>query len=323
MAGHAGNYYTIAVGKQTAKGTPQTTPTYKLRVTGGGIGGPTRNETVLTETDSSRQARPSVVVGERVGPATTSHYIRSDEFPLLAYGVMGANADSGANPYTHTATSAATLPYFTLFEAFDSTAAVTRFADCRLNQMRVRGQAGEPLTCELEWWGLASLFGSTDPVLAASSAVPHTWPLVTVTKGGATTACVSEFDIEINNNLEWIECDNGLEPVDIQPGRWEVSGSMLVLFETDADYRSFHTGSPSGTTVSSTLFTEALTITSSRSASNDEISFTMTAVEYTAFPLQPDAGGDPIRVAMAWRAQPQTTIANTLSIVTKNITAAY
>src|SRR3954449_11830594 len=96
MAGVAGNAATLAVGKQTAKGTPQTTPAFKLKFTGGDIA-PARQIIQLAETDASRQARASVVVGSR-GPRAPNHYLRPADFGMLAYAVMGANADSGTTP---------------------------------------------------------------------------------------------------------------------------------------------------------------------------------------------------------------------------------
>jgi hypothetical protein len=49
----------------------------------------------------------------------------------------------------------------------------------------------------------------------------------------------------------------------------------------------------------------------------------MTEIEYTDYPVGNNTDGTPIRVAAAFRAKPQATIANTLSIVTKNTVATY
>src|SRR3954454_13560829 len=126
MAGVAGNAATLAIGKQTAKGTAQTTPAFKLKFTGGDIA-PARQIIQLAETDASRQAGASVVVGSSV-TGTTNHYVRPTDFGLLAYAVMGANADSGTGPnYTHTATSSASAPYFTLYKAINSTTLVDQY----------------------------------------------------------------------------------------------------------------------------------------------------------------------------------------------------
>ncbi len=319
--GIPGNAVTLAVGKQSAKGTPQTTPTYKLKLTGGDVA-PDRNIIQLAETDATRQAGASVVVGESVAGSTT-HYLRPDDFGLIAYLAMGANADSGTTPnYTHTATSSNSAPYATLYKAYNSTTLVDQYVDCRVTSLTVSGQAGGALTYAVTWAGLSATLGSTDPVLAAVSQTPLVYPNVTVTKGGATPGTVDSFDLTINNSGAMVQGDSGLANIDYVFGLFSVSGTMSLLFQSDADYRAFHTGSTSGTALSSTIFAEALTILAQVNA-NLSVSFVMTQVEYTAYPLAPNVDGSPIRVAMAFRAKPQATIANTLSIVTKNAVASY
>lgn len=320
MAGVAGNAATLAIGKQSGKGTPQTTPAYKLKFTGGDIA-PARQIIQLAETDASRQAGASVVVGSSV-TGTTNHYVRPTDFGMLAYAVMGANADSGATNFTHTATSSASAPYFTLYKAINSTSLVDQYVDCRAVSLNVSGSAGGALTCAVGWLGLSAVLGATDPVLAAVTESPLVYPQVTVSKGGSDPGTVDSFSIDINQNATMLPGDSGLSNYDIQFGQFAVSGTMSLLFQNDQDYRAFNTGSTSGTALSSTIFAEALTLTATVNA-NLSVSFVMTQVEYTSYPVGLDVSGAPIRVSMGFRAKPQTTIANTLSIVTKNQTASY
>jgi hypothetical protein len=311
----------MAVGKQVAKGTPQTTPTYKLKAVSGDVN-PRRDIITLAETDASRQAGAQVVVGTGV-EGTTEHYLRPDDFGLIAYMAMGANADSGAGPnYTHTATAASSAPYATLFKAVNVTTLVDRYSDCRIGSLTVRGSAGGILTYSATWMGLTALLGSTDPVLAAVTQTPLVYPNVTVTKGGSAASIVDSFEITINQNPTLIIGDTGLSASEIVWGRFEVSGTISILFESDADYRAFHTGTTGGTSPATTIFAEALTILAEVNA-NLSVSFVMTEIEYTDYPVGNNTDGTPIRVAAAFRAKPQATIANTLSIVTKNTVATY
>src|SRR4051794_28961909 len=117
-----GNAATVAFGKQSAKGTPQTTPLYKLKLTGGDIG-PVRDLLTLAETDASRQAGAQVVVGAHV-EGTTEHYLRPTEFASIAFWTLGANVDSGSTNFTHTATAASSGPYITAYKAINSTTLV-------------------------------------------------------------------------------------------------------------------------------------------------------------------------------------------------------
>ncbi|MDW8339516.1 MAG: hypothetical protein RMM28_10300, partial [Thermoleophilia bacterium] len=77
MPGHAGNFFTAAIGRQTAKGTPQTSPKFKLRVTGDIV---RTNVQVLDlpETDSSIQRSRAIKVGSQV-EGNLAGFVRSDE----------------------------------------------------------------------------------------------------------------------------------------------------------------------------------------------------------------------------------------------------
>lgn len=320
MTGIAGNAVTLAIGKQAAKGTPQTTPAFKLRLTGGDVS-PDTAIVQLAETDASRQAGSSVVVGSTVG-GSTSHYLRPDEFGMIAYAALGANADSGSTNFTHTATPAASAPYLTLFKAYNVTTLVDQYSDCRITSLGVSGAAGGVLTYSPTWAGLNFLLGATDPALAATTTAPLTYPQVTVTKGGAAPGTVESFDLTISNGGAFVTGDSGLVNPDYVFGQFSVSGTITLLFENDQDYRAFHTGSTTGTAPSTTIFSESLSIAATKDT-NTSVTFTMAGVEYTAYPLAPDVSGAPLRVAMAFRTQRQAAIASNLTIVTKNATPSY
>lgn len=319
MAGHSGQFFTLAIGRQTAKGTAQTTPKFKLRLTGG-IVVPDPQVIDLPETDSSIQRSRAVKVGQLVGGAIEG-FVRSDEFSFLAYGALGANSTTGAGPYTHTATGSNASPYFTLYPAYDSTALVDRYVDCRITDLIFRGGSGQALSYSATFLGLTATHGETDPASPAPSTVePLVYPHVTVTLGGSTTDIVTAFELTSAKVTNAIQGDTGMSASDVVHGRWGVTGFLDVLFETDAAWRKWLTGSSSGTAASQTLFTEALTITATRSAS-DEVSAVMTLVELRRIGLQPNPAGEPLTFRYEFSAQPQATIANTLSIVSKNSVA--
>lgn len=321
MAGHAGNFFTAAIGRQSAKGTPQATPKFKLRVTGGAVV-PEVGILDLPETDSSIQRSRSVKVGSQVGGALEG-FVRADEFGFLAYLHMGAVSVSGAGPYTHTITAAAQLPYATIYNAFDTTALVERLSDCRVTELSCSGGAGQALSYSAAVLGLVGLEGQTDPVLAPSAFEPLVYPNVTVTFDSVATDIVEAFTIRSVRAAQVIQGDTGMDASDSVTGRWAVDGTLRVLFETDAIWRDWLTGSTSGTTHSQTLNTVPLNILASRSATADEVSFDVDFAEIRKVTLVPDPSGNPLFYDIEWSAQPQTTIANTLSIVAKNTTASY
>lgn len=319
MAGHAGNFFTAAIGLQSAKGTAQTTPKFKLRVTGD-IVAPDVQILDLPETDSSIQRSKAIKVGSRITGNLTG-FLRSDEFSFLAYLHMGAVNTTGTDPYTHTITAATALPYATLYNAFDTTALVERMIDNRVGELRVTGGAGQALTYSAAVFGLVGLEGETDPVLTASAFEPLVYPHVTVTYNSVTTDIVESFTLVSTRATTVIQGDTGMDASDSVTGRWGVTGTLRVLFETDAIWRDYLTGTTSGTTHSQTLNTVPLNITASRSATADEVSFDMDSAEIRKVTLVPDPSGNPLFYDIEWSAFPDPTIANTLSIVAKNTTA--
>lgn len=320
MAGHAGNFFTAAIGRQTAKGTPQTTPKFKLRVTGD-IVDPTVQILDLPETDSSIQRSRAIKVGSLI-EGNLAGFVRADEFGFLAYLHMGAVAVSGSGPYTHTITAAAQLPYATIYNAFDSTALVSRMADCRVTSLSVQGGAGQALQYTAAVLGLVGLEGQTDPTLSPSSYEPLVYPNVTVTYDSVTTDIVESFTLASERAASVIQGDTGMTASDSVTGRWGVTGTLRVLFETDAIWRDFLTGSTSGTTHSQVINTVPLNILASR-GSSDEVSFDIDAAEIRNVSLVPDPSGAPLFYDIEFSAKPDPTIANTLTIVAKNTTADY
>jgi len=319
VAPHSGQFYTLGIGRQSAKGTPQTTPKFKLRLTGG-IVQPELQIIDLPETDSSIQRSKSAKVGQTIAGAIEG-MVRSDELSFLAYAALGATGVSGAGPFTHTATASPTPPYFTLYSAYDATALVDRYIDCRVPELTVRGGSGQALGYSASFLGTTASFGETDPGSPSPSAVdPLTYPDVLVTLGGVTTDIVTGFELTSAKGGFPIQGDTGFVVSDIALGRWAVTGFLDILFETDAKWRALYTNSPSGTTTSNTIFTEALTIAAIRDASN-EVSMVMTAVELRRIGLAPNPNGEPLSMRYEFAAQPQTAIANTLSIVSKNSVA--
>jgi len=320
MAGHSGQFYILGIGRQTVLGTPQAVNKFRMRTKGGRVT-PEVQVLDLPETDSSIQRSRAVKVGQLLGGGIEG-FIRADELSLLAYGALGATAVSGAGPYTHTATAAAAPPYFTLYSVYDTTALVDQYSDCRIPELTISGGGGEALGYSVAFQGRTAIHGAADPGTPAPSAMePLVYPNVTATLGGVTTDIVENFSVTSIKNVAVVQGDTGIGPSAIEMGRWSVTGTMTILFETDAKWRLWTTGSTTGTTASTSLSTEALTITATRSAS-DEVSLVMTAVEIREIDMSPDPSGDPLRFTYAFSAQPQTVIANTFSIVCKNSIAS-
>lgn len=320
MAGHAGNFYTFAIGKQASKGTAQTTPKMKLRLTGGVVV-PDPQVIELPETDSTFQRSRVTKVGQLVGGAIEG-FVRSDEAGGIAYYHLGGLSTTGAGPYVHTITAASALPYLTGYSAYDSTALVDRYVDLRIPELSLRGGSGQALGYNASFLGITATHGETDPVLATSTVEPLVYPNVTVTFNGATTDIVTDFTLNSQRVAQTIQGDTGMTPSDVVTGRWSVTGTLRVLFETDAIWRLWLTNSTSGTTTSQTVATAALDIDALRSTS-DNVKFTLASVEIRKVTLVPDPAGNPLFYDIEWGAVPASTIANTLTVVAKSSISTY
>lgn len=322
MAGVAGNAWTLCFGKQTAKGTPQATPTMRLRYTGGF--GPVLNRNMITaaETDAIRQEGDPVVVGLRV-EGTSEHLLRPDEFHRVQDAFLGSTVSTGATNYTHTTSSTAsgTVPYVTLFKALNVTTLVDRYSDCQIASLTVRGSAEGLLSYSLEWLGLTALLGQTDPAgVPVTTDRPLVYPDVVVTLGGVTTDIVSDWELTVTQNRSLIMGDTGLSAADTAPGLFSVTGSLTALFESDAQYREFHTGTTAGTTPGTTIATKALNITATENA-NRSVAFDLDNIIVTAYPVEGNTDGSPVRVPITFRSKRGATLANVLEVITKNQTA--
>lgn len=318
MAPTAGNAWVLSTGIQSAQGTPNTAGHMKQRYTGGGGPKGVRNMLTLAETDSARIASDPVVVGLRA-EGDSEHYLRPDEFHRDAHLLLGQTSTTGSTTYTHTATPTAsgTAPFATLIRSLNTTTLVDQIVDCQISSMTIRGGAEQAITYTKNWFGQTPTFGATDTALTASSSVPYVYPEVTVTKNSVTTDIVQSFELTINQNRTGVVGDNGLAISAVVAGQLEVTGNLAILFQSDADWRAFQTGTTNGTTPGTVLFVQPLTILLSRDA-NTSVSLQLANVIATAYDPPMNTDGAPISVGLDFRSQRSATVANYITIVTKN-----
>jgi hypothetical protein len=314
----AGNSWTLSTGIQSAQGTPNVVGHMKQRYTGGGGPRGVRNFLTLAETDASRMEGDRVVVALRV-EGDSEHYLRPDEFHRDAHLLLGQTSSTGAGNYTHTATSTAsgTAPFATLLRALNLTTLVDEYVDCQIASMTIRGGAEQAITYTKAWLGQTAIYGATDTALAASSSAPYVYPEVTVTKNSVTTDIIQSFELTINQNRTLVIGDNGLAASAVVAGQFAVSGSMTILFQSDADWRKFQTGTGAGTTPGTLIASEPLSITMVRDA-NTSVTLTMDLVVLTTYDPPMNTDGGPISVGADFYSKRGAALSNVLTIVTKN-----
>lgn len=304
MAGLRGNQAWVGWGKQSVKGTAGTL-THKAPFSGGSIN-PDRNIAQLQETDANRDEGVSYV--EQVSASGTPEvYVRDSIMHSLLDAALGSTVTTGTSPdYKHVSTPANALPYMTFFRMIGGTL-FESFEDCLVNELTVSADTGGPLTAGVGLIGRQAKPLASDPVpltLPASGAV-YNFNEATVTKGGTATALVSNFELTLSNNVTLQQTD-GVIPYDVVAGLRSVTIGFDIIFETLADYKTFHYGSPSGTAQTNQIAETALKFEFAKGAKNT-IEFELPHAAYEEFPVEPDTGGDPIVVSARARSQRHPT----------------
>ena len=319
-----GNRRTLYVGLQSAKGTPQTTPTLKLRVQDFSPND-VRQTIELEETDALTQDGEDVVVGLTPGFSVTK-YLRPSEDDLLFQALLGVNANTGTNPnFIHTQSPAVETPYLTIYEV-EPGIWCNRYSDIRLTSGVVRGGAGQALVVTYVCEALNFLAGETAPSAPANpvSELPFVYPEVTNTLGGSPPGTVDEFELSIARGGQRIQGDLGMASQEYVNGKLVVSGSITKYVTADAagdDYqRAVDTGSKTGAAPTTAVYTEALAIQALRNA-NLQVDFDMDEVQYKTRQAGTRTDGSPLVEVMTFRTPPQATLAGDIEVIWANAKA--
>jgi len=323
MAGLKGNVAWLLSGKQSAKGTPATVAAatcYKMPLTGGNMG-PVREVDNLSETDGSRDRGISYVVSSGV-EGTPEFYVRDASIGYWLHKVLGTDAPTGTMPnFVHAITPANTLPYITCWKMLGDTL-YERYQDCKVGSMTISAEAGQPLTASVNIQGVNATRLTTNPdntnLVSVDSGSVYNFNDATVTLGGGATALVRSFELTIENNLSAQQPDD-VQPYDVVEGQREISLGFDLIFEDLSEYNKFHYGGAAGTVISPNIFTTSALFTFTKSATN-EISFNLPSIAYEEFPVEPDAGGDPVVSSVRAVGQRGGTI---LTATVKNQVATY
>lgn len=300
MAGISSRIGTIAMAKQTAKGTPAAAPTVKWFLSGSPSLGPVKERGRFAMTDSSRDLGGSYTSALRV-EGDIPVYAHFDGMALPFYAALGANADSGTNPnYTHTATPASDTPWLTVWRMVGNVV-LEKYVDCKMTSLSLEGSAGSPITMSMGIVGISSEFLASDTVLAPLTSAPYIFPEL---QGRVLIDTVAQrihrLSWSINNNHSGYQADDYFFS-DVDPGGREFEFSFATRFTGPTafpKYREFFYGSDAGTTLSPTVGNHDVSFEFLRNA-NASFKVSHPAVTYQPFQVQPDPGGDPLEVEVA------------------------
>lgn len=319
MAGLPGNVAWVAIGKQSAKGTPATAPKFMYALAGGNVQ-PVATIERLSETDSSRDVGVAFKSQQRV-EGTIDIYVRDANASLPFAGAFGAVVDSGSTNFVHTITPATALPYYTVW-VMKGNLLWERFDDVLFDSITVKAQAGGAMTASLKLLGRAATRLTADPspgwtgppVVALDNSVPITFNDATITLSGGATALISSFEFELANNLTGQQTDD-IQLYDIAVGTREVNVSFDLIFETLVEYNSFFYGGAAGTAPVSTIYTTSCDFDFIKGANNG-VKVTVPSLSYEEFPVEPQPDGSPLVVSV--RGQANRGASPVATVVVKN-----
>lgn len=306
-----GNSRLIYMAKQTAKGTPNTTPTEVFPLSADGALDPNRTIIQLPETDANSQRSDSVVVGASPGGGWTG-WLRAKQFKMLAEGIMGATAGTP----TATATPTKAMPYYTIFDVIPGVQC-TQYNDVRLAQLVVQSQADQGTSYQVTAVALSAILNAAEPSLALPTDTKYSHSYLTTTVGGSAPGTHDSVQITINRNVTVLKGDQGLNNFDSHPGIFEVTGEFRRIYTNDDDYNKVEGGGAAATTLTRTVFSESLSILYAEDATHS-VEFVSSAIEYTDITVPVNIDGAPVLNTLQFNTKRQATWANNLSIITKH-----
>jgi len=307
-----GNSRLIYVAKQTAKGSPNTTPTEVFPLSADGALAPNRAIIQLPETDANSQRSDSVVVGSSPGGGWTG-WLRAKQFKMIAEGIMGATAGTP----TATATPTKVLPYYTMFDVIPGLQC-TQYNDVRFASLTVGSQSLQGTAYTVEAVGLSAILNATEPVVPAlPTDTKYSHSYLTTTVGGSAPGTHDAVSLTINRNVTLLRGDMGLAIYDSWPGLFEVTGQFSRIYVNDDDYNKVHGGSAGATTLTRTVFAESLSMLYAEDGTHS-VEFISSGIEYTEITEPVNVDGAPIIETLVFNTKKQATWSNNMTIVTKS-----
>lgn len=314
-----GNKRTLYFGIQDDKDTPQDTPTRAFRVSDF-TPNPVRAEITLAETDKTTQQPEDVVVGNTPG-FSFKCYLRPTQAALLLTSLLGADVDTGTTPhYIHTITPSVDTPYLTVFEV-EPGVWCNEYDGVRVTQIQIDGATGQAAEATVTCEAIEFTAGVDEPVTPdADSDLPYVYPEVTVTRATVHAGTASQFTITIARNGARAQGDNGFNSLDYVNGLFAISGQITKYASDDVDQRQVDTGSKTGTTPTTAIYSEALVIKLTRDA-NTSIQISIAAASYPTRTAAIDTGGAPLAEVLGFRSLPQSTLAANVVVLVKDANA--
>jgi hypothetical protein len=319
----------LGAAKQTAKGTPNNTPTYTLGLLRGAVyGGQVEQE---PEELAWSEIVPPYANRKAITPGTsfsTRAWARS--LGLWLQACLGNRSTTGTGPYTHAFTPytapPATPEYFTLLAKLDSYTA--RLADARLSRLSLSWEANDPLEVELEWLALQMTEAQSWTAANDETAQPKFHPVggtfqLDVASGTPAAAQVTGGQIQIDKGLQARFVSGSILPADIYDAAgFQIDVTLKVLTANLSEWRKALTGSGAGTSPASAPTYGSFSVSFTCPGSTETLTLKGDRVPFLVDFPEADPGGGPAELQVQGRAVKATT-GDTFKATLVNGVASY
>lgn len=330
------NIANIAWAIQSAKGTPATASVHRLYLAGGDQVRPERVKGDFEETTGGRMLSDAYISQVSVAGAPEC-FVMPDSIGSLLYAALGARAVTGlADPYVHTFTAAASLPYLTFWRML-ANGLFERFADVKVTNLKLSGESGRPLRVTVTVMGLNHSFlaaAEATATIEVTNRFMHYDASGALLVEGAAVASISSFTIEIDNGGA-LQSGDSLTPNDVSESRLGISVTTDQLVTDYALWNRLHHGSasPSNLAAPTPSVLElagspaGLQWTWTRVAASPgperSLRIAIPRVQVDPFSLQPTTAADPLRQQVTYRAYQPSGGTSPLTATLRNSRASY
>lgn len=290
---------------------------------------------VWTKTDKifNESANGNVVganqadIARQWSEGTLEAKVQSDSFGVVLYGALGAvstdgNADASGNVYDHTFTLANSTTPKSLTIAQKSANADRAYALAVVNSFGLKVEAGEYATFELGV--MAKKHASASNTVAYTSEDEFTSKHASVKfatnvagLSGATAISVESVSLNIARNVEPYWAHGSVEPAEINGGRVDITGSMVLRWDSETYENLFYNNTNQAVEIE--LVNTDVTI---GTAANPTITITMPTVSIESIDV--DQSLDSIvKQTVNFNAMFDATTSKAIDIVLTNETSSY
>lgn len=256
----------------------------------------------------------------------TRAYVRS--LGLLLLGALGADVVTGSGPYVHAFEPALTLPYLTAFGKY-GTAEYEKLVDVLVDELTIGWDERNPLEVEAKLLGLTPTMGAggawtaTNDETLVSYIGPQGSTLQIDVDGAVLAAAqVKGASVKISNNLDPVMLSKSVLPDDLVPALQTIEGSITIVPNDFAEWRSILTGTPSGTAIAPAPVYGSFSLLN-QIDSNNQLTLAATRVGFlTDFPESEPSGGQ-MEMELAFQVIRPTDGSDGCTFTLKNSTATY